>query len=84
MEYFQGANMSAKTPEQMIKEFTAIQRFKEEELVQSQLNQAPQNELEDMINDAAADDDNEEVKEMSPTRPGAGRLIDGRASPDNR
>ena len=33
MEYFQGANMSAKTPEQMIKEFTAIQRFKEEELV---------------------------------------------------
>ena len=33
IEYFQNANLAGKTSEQMIKEFQAIQRFKEEELV---------------------------------------------------
>lgn len=38
LEYFQGASMAGKTSEQMIKEFQAIQRYKEEELIQQQLN----------------------------------------------
>ena len=43
----------------MVKEFQAIQRFKEEELVAQQLNQAAPNELEAMINDAANPDETE-------------------------
>lgn len=35
LEYFQSAtNLAGKTPEQMIREFHAIQRYKEEELIQ--------------------------------------------------
>ena len=34
LEYFQSGNMAGKSADQMIKEFRAIQRFKEEELVQ--------------------------------------------------
>jgi len=34
LEYFQSANLAGKTAEQMIREFHAIQRYKEEELIQ--------------------------------------------------
>ena len=33
MEYFKNANLAGKTPEQIVKEFQAIQRYKEEELM---------------------------------------------------
>ena len=74
MEYFQSASLAGKTSEQMIKEFQAIQRFKEEELIQQQLNQAVPNELEGMINDAANEQEQEE-SDASPIRVGAGTLL---------
>lgn len=52
LQYFQNANLAGKSSDQMIKEFQAIQRYKEEELMAQQLNQAAPNELEQMINEA--------------------------------
>ena len=46
LEYFQSANVGGKSADQMIREFRAIQRFKEEELVAQQLNQGSNNEYD--------------------------------------
>jgi hypothetical protein len=34
MDYFQNASLAGKNPDQIIRELQAIQRFKEEELIQ--------------------------------------------------